>query len=227
VNLDLPVSWREVLHEELKAPYFAALSQFVDGRRGAGPVYPAAKDVFAAFHACPFPSMRVVIVGQDPYHGEGQAHGLCFSVPEGLKHPPSLRNILRELGDDIGVGAGVGAGAGARESGSLQAWAEQGVLLLNTVLTVDAGKAGSHQKQGWEKFTDAVIVAAAASSSPVVFVLWGAPAQKKQALLPDGQRCVTAPHPSPLSAYRGFFGSKPFSTVNRLLTEAGESAIDW
>lgn len=219
MQLDLPADWRAVLSAEFEAPYFAALCQFVDERRAAGPVYPAPENVFAALNATPLSQVRAVLVGQDPYHGVGQAHGLCFSVPAGVQPPPSLRNILKELSADLG--------SEPPPHGCLSAWAERGVLLLNTVLTVDAGKAGSHQRRGWERFTDAVIRAVDARAEPSVFVLWGGPAQKKRALLDARHPVIAAPHPSPLSAYRGFFGSRPFSSINRALTQLGREPIDF
>ena len=183
-------------------------------------MYPPESEVFAALHATAHDDVRVVILGQDPYHGPHQAHGLCFSVREGVAVPPSLRNIFAELRDDLGIEGG--------DNGDLTAWARQGVLLLNTTLTVRAGQAGSHQGHGWEIFTDEVIRTVAAKTDTVVFVLWGAHARKKKALLAGTPHVVVeGPHPSPLSAHTGFFGSKPFSLVNRALSAAGRGEIDW
>lgn len=215
----LPASWREVLAEEVEQPYFAELCEFVEQERDAGPVYPPREEVFAALEATPYDRVKVLLLGQDPYHGEGQGHGLCFSVRPGVRVPPSLRNIHRELRDDLGHPV--------PDNGSLTHWAEQGVLLLNTVLTVRAGEANSHKGQGWERFTDAVIGAVAARARPAVFVLWGNHAKKKAKLI-DTERhaIVEGAHPSPLSARR-FFGSRPFSGVDKALAEQGHAPVDW
>ncbi len=213
-------AWTPYLEQELRAPYFAALLQRVGAARAAGTVYPPEERTFFALTATPPERVRAVILGQDPYHDDGQAHGLAFSVRPGVKFPPSLRNIFRELNSDLGLPV--------PSSGSLEHWARQGVLLLNTVLTVRAHSAGSHQKHGWEEFTDAVIRTVNGFSSPVVFVLWGAPAQKKLPLINIGRHTVLqSAHPSPLSAFRGFFGSKPFSAINRALELTGEPPIDF
>lgn len=217
---DLPVCWRAQLAPVLQSPVFAELSRFVEAERAQHNVFPAREDVFRAFRATPFDAVRVVLLGQDPYHGLGQAHGLCFSVPQGVPVPPSLRNMFTELSSDLGV-----AIAGSTD---LSAWAERGVLLLNTVLTVREGEAGSHQKRGWEQLTDAAIRALGARATPLVFALWGKPAQQKRALIDEQRmRVVCAAHPSPLSAWRGFLGAKPFSAINAALGELGQSAIDF
>lgn len=206
--------------------YWPVLQSFVAEERSRGPVYPPKDDVFAALHLTPFDDTRVLILGQDPYHGPGQAHGLCFSVRRGVPVPPSLLNIFKELHDDVG--------ASIPTHGNLEHWARQGVLLLNATLTVRAHAAASHQGKGWETFTDAVIEAVAAKPEPVVFVLWGASARRKRALVesaagPGTPRHVVieSAHPSPLSAHNGFFGSRPFSRANAALLAAGRVPIDW
>lgn len=216
----LPSDWSEALSDELDEPYWSKLMAFVGAARGDHAVYPPAHQVFRAFELARYDATRVVIMGQDPYHGPEQAHGLCFSVPDGLaKKPPSLVNILKELKDDVGV---------ELASGSLEGWARQGVLLLNTTLTVRASKAGSHRRQGWETFTDAVISALHQKDQRVVFILWGKEAQRKKKLIRNpNHRVIESAHPSPRSAYRGFFGSKPFSRTNALLEEVGLAPIDW
>ena len=220
MNLVLPRSWARVLADELTAPYFRDLQTFVEQERQRHAVYPPPSDVFAALALTPYHRVRVLLLGQDPYHGEGQAHGLCFSVRPGVSPPPSLVNIFQELHDDLGCPI--------PNHGYLAAWARQGVLLLNTVLTVRAHEAGSHRGRGWEQFTDAVIRRVNEKRDPVVFVLWGRPAQQKAKWI-DG-RChavVTAAHPSPLSAHRGFFGSRSFSAVNQALRSWGQAELDW
>jgi uracil-DNA glycosylase len=213
----LPPDWRAVL--DLDPLATAALGSFVGEEYENQTVYPPREDLFAAFHRTPYADARVLILGQDPYHGPGQAHGLSFSVREGVRLPPSLRNIYKELAADLGVTPPA--------SGDLTRWADQGVLLLNAVLTVRAGEAGSHAKKGWEQFTDAAIRALNAKEERVVFVLWGAYARKKAALVTAPQHVVhESAHPSPLSA-RAFFGTRPFSTVNKALTDAGLPEIDW
>ncbi len=215
----LPPSWQVVLADEFKKPYFKDLQQFVADERKKHTVYPPEEDVFNAFKYTPYDKAKVLLLGQDPYHGEGQAHGLCFSVRPGVKPPPSLMNMFKELHDDLGCKI--------PNNGCLIPWAKQGVMLLNAVLTVRAHEANSHKEKGWETFTDAVIRALAAREKPMVFLLWGAYAQKKKKLI-DAERDVilTAAHPSPLSASK-FFGSKPFSAANRALEGLGEEAIDW
>jgi uracil-DNA glycosylase len=216
----LPDDWRSVLADAIGAPWVTELQRQVAGERRSGAVFPPENDVFRAFWLTPFARVRVVLLGQDPYHGAGQAHGLCFSVPRGVKPPPSLRNILRELADDLGVPP-----AG---HGDLSAWAEHGMLLLNTVLTVREGAAGSHRRFGWERFTDAVISALSAQAHPLVFVLWGNPAREKRSLVETTRhRVVEAAHPSPLSAHRGFLGTRPFSAIQSALADLGQPAFDF
>lgn len=213
--------WQPIIERQMEQPYFQQLWAFVEQQYNDHTVYPAKENIFAAFKETSFAQTKVVIVGQDPYHGPNQAHGLSFSVLDGNKFPPSLRNMFTELVDDIGCNMPT--------SGDLTKWAQQGVLLLNTVLTVRQGEANSHQKKGWEQFTDAILTELAQRPEPIVFVLWGKPAQKKAALIEPFQqhRIVMNVHPSPLSAYRGFFGSRPYSTINNLLIELGYSPIDW
>ena len=214
-------TWQQLLAAETKQAYFRELLARVAEARSQGEVYPPAEKEFAALKLTPPENVRVVILGQDPYHEPGQAMGLSFSVPEGTKLPPSLRNIYEELESDLGIPP--------RSSGDLTHWAEQGVLLLNTVLTVEKGKANAHARWGWQRFTDGVISATNALPQPIAFVLWGAQAQKKAELIQtDAPRLIlNAPHPSPLSSYRGFFGSKPFSKINAFLEARGEKKIDW
>ncbi len=212
--------WNPLLREEFAKPYWAELQTFVAEERSRIEVYPPAEDVFAALHQTPFASVKVLILGQDPYHGPGQAHGLCFSVRRGVTTPPSLRNIFTELEADVGVPR--------PHHGCLNAWTGQGVLLLNTTLTVRAHQAASHQRKGWETFTDEVIRAVNAKPEPVVFVLWGAAARKKKVLIDSTRHTVIeSVHPSPLSAHNGFFGSRPFSQANASLVAAGRTPIDW
>jgi uracil-DNA glycosylase len=214
-------SWLQKLQPEFDAPYMAALRQFLAGEREAGKhIFPRASEWFHALNTTPLDQVRVVILGQDPYHGEGQAHGLCFSVQAGVPPPPSLVNIYKEMKSDLGIDP--------PRHGHLESWAQQGVLLLNSVLTVQAGLAASHQGKGWERFTDAVIREVNALPRPVVFILWGSYAQKKASFV-DGTRhlVLKSVHPSPLSAYNGFFGSKPFSKTNAFLIAQGQHAIDW
>ncbi|MFD1244394.1 uracil-DNA glycosylase [Paralysiella testudinis] len=215
-------SWHEAIGAEKEQAYFQQILHSVKAERAAGTlVYPPAADVFNAFKATEFQQVKVVILGQDPYHGAGQAHGLSFSVQAGIAPPPSLVNIYKELADDI-------AGFQIPAHGCLQHWAEQGVLLLNTVLTVRAGQAHSHAALGWETFTDRVIAMLNQEREGLVFLLWGSHAQKKGAFIDRSRHCVlTAPHPSPLSAYRGFFGCKHFSQANAYLQQQGLAAIDW
>lgn len=218
--IDLPESWLRVVGEELDQPYFHKLSAFVDEERRRDAVYPPEGDVFNALKLTPYEQVRVVLLGQDPYHEPGQAHGLCFSVRPGVALPPSLKNIFRELRSDLGCPI--------PNNGCLIPWAMQGVLLLNTMLTVRAHAANSHRGKGWERFTDAVIRGVNEKESPVVFALWGSAAQRNAALItPARHPIVRAAHPSPLSAHNGFFGSRPFSAINAALHAAGEPAIDW
>ena len=220
VPVGVPDDWAAALGREFAQPYFAELQRFVATERAAGDVFPDAADVFNAFRLTPLSAVRVVILGQDPYPTPGHAHGLAFSVRPGVKVPGSLRNIYKELESDLGISAA--------KHGSLVRWAEQGVLLLNTVLTVRSGAAGSHAKKGWERFTDAALKAVSDRPTPAVFVLWGQPAQKKRPLIDETRHVViTSAHPSPLSASAGFFGSKPFSQANAALAGFGQPPIDW
>lgn len=220
----IPQSWQAALGAVARSPQTQAIGDFLGREEDAGAsVYPPQGQRLRALELTPLDRVRVVILGQDPYHGPGQAHGLAFSVPDGIAPPPSLANIHKELVADLGI---------VRHSGNLEGWARQGVLLLNTVLTVGAGQAGSHRNRGWEAITDAVVSAVADRAEPSVFILWGADAQAKGARISGlGQdthhTVLTSPHPSPLSSYRGFFGSKPFSKTNAFLTRAGRGAIDW
>ena len=212
--------WKEILGEEFTKSYFEELVEFVRSEYAAGVVYPAGANIFRAFDKCPFDKLKVVIIGQDPYHGPGQANGLCFSVGEGVPFPPSLQNILREVSADTG--------ASMPTSGELERWAEQGVLLLNAVLTVRAHQAASHAGHGWETFTDAVVRAIAERKEGIVYMLWGSYAQRKGAIAnPQKNLVLRAVHPSPLSAYRGFFGCRHFSQANDYLRSVGREAIVW
>ena len=215
-------AWRAVLRDELNSPGFCALAARVDAAYAETTVYPPQEALFSAFALTPPERVRVVILGQDPYHEPGQAHGLAFSVRRGTPLPPSLRNIDRELADDLGVPPAA--------HGDLTAWAKQGVFLLNTVLTVEAGRANSHRDFGWQGFTDAVVSRLADLPQPIAFVLWGAQAQKKAAAAASSAHprlVLCSAHPSPLSSYRGFFGSRPFSQINAFLEQHGERPIDW
>lgn len=215
----LPDSWRNVLGEESDKPYFTQLAEFVAAERAQHTVYPPDDQVFAALQATPFDRVKVLVLGQDPYHGEGQGHGLCFSVRPGVKTPPSLRNIFKEMKDELGHPV--------PDNGYLMPWARQGVLLLNAVLTVRQGEANSHKGKGWEKFTDAVIKAVAERPEPAVFVLWGNYAKKKLPLIDtDRHAVVQGAHPSPLSA-KLFFGSRPFGRIDAALALQGHEPIDW
>jgi uracil-DNA glycosylase len=216
----LPADWRKVLKGVVESPEFEALERFVEEERREHTVYPSEEDLFSAFRLTPYTQVKVLLLGQDPYHGPGQAHGLAFSVKPGVKPPPSLVNVFKELQSDLGVPK--------PRDGYLAPWAEQGVLLLNAVLTVREGQPNAHEGHGWERFTDAVIRVVSDKEEPVVFLLWGSYAQKKEALI-DAERHVVlkAPHPSPLSAKRGFFGSRPFSRTNEALEERGREPIDW
>ncbi|WP_049721521.1 uracil-DNA glycosylase [Gilvimarinus polysaccharolyticus] len=220
-NTQLEPGWLAELGDEFDQPYMGKLKAFLTAEKQAGKViYPPAGEMFNAFNSTPFEQVKVVILGQDPYHGPGQAHGLSFSVPAGVSVPPSLQNIFKEIERDLNI---------ARPNhGNLQAWAEQGVLLLNATLTVEQASAGSHQKRGWEQFTDRVIDALNRHRNGLVFLLWGSYAQKKGRLI-DGQKhlVLSSPHPSPLSAYRGFLGNGHFSQANEYLKAQGQSVIDW
>jgi len=211
--------WNPLLSAEFEKPYWRELMAFVAAERAAHDVFPPADEVFAALHHTAYADVKVVILGQDPYHGPGQAHGLCFSVNPGVRVPPSLGNIFKELRNDLGLDV--------PSHGDLRSWAKQGVLLLNTTLTVRSGEAASHQRRGWETFTDEVIRVVGQRGTPVVFVLWGAAARKKKTLIADHHTVIESPHPSPLSAHRGFFGSRPFSAANDALTATGLEPIDW
>jgi len=218
---NLPASWQTILAPEFAKPYWSTLTEFVDSERAAHTVFPPDDDFLNALRLTPFDQLRVVILGQDPYHDDNQAHGLAFSVRPGIKPPPSLANIFRELASEI-------EDFKIPNNGYLEPWAKQGVLMLNTVLTVRAHEPNSHRGKGWETFTDAVIRAVNDKPAPVIFVLWGAPAQKKEALIDTTRHTVLkSAHPSPLSARSGFFGSRPFSRINALLQERGEPPIDW
>ena len=220
-EIRLESSWRNQLEGEFSQPYMVALREFLLQRKRSGAViYPPGKLIFNALDSTPFGQVRVVIIGQDPYHGPGQAHGLCFSVPQGVTPPPSLANIYRELADDIG--------GFVPTHGNLQAWADQGVLLLNAVLTVERGQANAHQGKGWERFTDRIVDQLNRHGEHLVFMLWGSYAQKKGAAIDRNRHLVlAAPHPSPLSAHRGFFGCRHFSKANAWLTSHGRRPIDW
>lgn len=212
--------WNSLLRREFDRPYWVELQDFVRHERERHVVFPPHDEVFAALHLTSFAATRVVILGQDPYHGSGQAHGLCFSVRRGVPIPPSLRNMHKELQQDLGCPT--------PSHGNLEHWARQGVLLLNTTLTVREGEAASHQGRGWETFTDEVISAVDAKSSRVVFLLWGAASRKKKSLIDtDRHTVIESAHPSPLSAHNGFFGSRPFSRANQALRESGQEPIDW
>jgi uracil-DNA glycosylase len=215
----VPTDWNPLLKDQWDLPYWQDLQAFLTTERAAHNVYPPESEVFAALHLTPYESTRVVILGQDPYHGPGQAHGLCFSVNPGVRIPPSLTNIFKELKSDLGIPAA--------PHGDLRAWARQGVLLLNTTLTVRAGAAGSHQKKGWELFTDRVIEVVNERPTQVVFLLWGAAARRKASMIHPRHHIIESAHPSPLSAHNGFFGSRPFSRTNDVLTASGQAPIKW
>jgi len=220
INPKLPKPWLDILHDEFQHEYFYALKEFLLSEKAHFPIFPRGSDIFNAFNTTPFDLIKVVILGQDPYHGPNQAHGLSFSVKDGIDFPPSLQNIFKELISDVGCSM--------PQSGNLTSWAEQGVFLLNTVLTVRANTAHSHRDRGWERFTDAVISKISSERDHVVFILWGRPAQLKKSLIDTSRHLVIeSPHPSPLSSYRGFFGSKPFSRANTYLTQNGITPIQW
>lgn len=221
MSVKLDPSWYAVLQLQFEAPYFAQLKEFLVAERQQYTCYPPGGKIFNAFDTTPFDKVKVVILGQDPYHEPGQAMGLCFSVPQGAQVPPSLVNIIKEINDDLGTQI-------PTTCGDLSGWAEQGVLLLNATLTVRAHQAGSHQRHGWETFTDAAIQALSQQRSGLVFLLWGSYAIAKKSLIDTTKHCVlTAPHPSPLSAYRGFFGCRHFSQANNYLAAHGQQPIDW
>ena len=220
MNVRIEESWKQQLAAEFGKDYFLRLTEFVRGEYARGAVYPPGRLIFNAFDLCPFNQVKVVIIGQDPYHGPGQAHGLCFSVNDGVAFPPSLVNIFKEIESDLGVPV--------PSTGNLTRWAEQGVLLLNATLTVRAHQAGSHQRQGWEEFTDAAIRALATRRDNLVFIIWGAYAQKKGAFIDRTRHLVlSSAHPSPLSAWHGFFGNKHFSRTNEYLLAHGLEPIAW
>ena len=220
MDVRIAEDWKQILSEEFNKPYFEQLTDFVRAEYASGEVFPKGRDIFRAFDKCPFESLKVVIIGQDPYHGVGQANGLCFSVGNGVPFPPSLQNIFKEVNSDTG--------APIPASGNLDRWAEQGVLLLNAVLTVRAHQAASHAGRGWEQFTDAVVRAIATRKQGVVYMLWGSYAQKKGAIAdPNNNLILKSVHPSPLSSYRGFFGCRHFSRANEYLASIGKNQIVW
>lgn len=220
MNVQIEESWKQHLEPEFKADYFSRLTDFVRFEYANYTVYPPGKFIFNAFNSCPFDKVKVVIIGQDPYHEPGQAHGLCFSVNDGVPFPPSLQNIFKEIESDLGTPP--------PKSGNLTRWTEQGVLLMNATLTVRAHQAGSHQRKGWEEFTDAAIRHLAEEREHLVFILWGSYAQKKGAMIDRKKHLIlSSAHPSPLSAYRGFFGNRHFSKTNQYLTEHGKEPIIW
>ncbi|MDR2385166.1 MAG: uracil-DNA glycosylase [Tannerella sp.] len=220
MDVKIEQSWKECLKDEFEKPYFKQITDFVREEYGKNTIYPAAKLIFNAFDLCPFDKVKVVLLGQDPYHEPGQAHGLCFSVKEGIPFPPSLRNIFKEINEDLGKPV--------PRSGDLTRWAEQGVLLLNATLTVRAHSAGSHQGKGWETFTDAVIRKLASQRKNIVYILWGAYAQRKAEMIDSRLNLVLqSSHPSPLSASRGFFGNKHFGKTNEYLEKTGQKTIEW
>lgn len=220
MDVKIESSWKELLKDEFEKDYFKQLTEFVRSEYKSHTVYPPANKIFHAFDLCPANKTRVVILGQDPYHGPGQAHGLCFSVNEGVKTPPSLVNIYKEINANMGTPI--------PSSGNLERWARQGVLLLNATLTVRASQAGSHQKKGWEQFTDSVIKHISDSGANIVFLLWGAYAIKKSTLIDQTKHLIlTSPHPSPLSAHRGFLGNQHFSKTNTYLNSKGLDEINW
>jgi uracil-DNA glycosylase len=220
MNVRIHDSWKTHLKTEFEKPYFKILTDFVREEYMTKTVYPPPASIFNAFKLCPLDNVKVVILGQDPYHGKGQAHGLCFSVNDGVRVPPSLQNIYKEIAEDCGLPT--------PQSGNLEQWAKQGVLLLNATLTVQAGHAGSHQHKGWEEFTDAVIRVVNEEKENVVFILWGRYAQNKTWMIDDKKHLVlTAPHPSPFSAHGGFFGCKHFSKTNVYLKEHGREVVKW
>lgn len=220
MDVKISESWKNLLQAEFDKPYFEELTRFVKTEYAQGSVFPAGRNIFRAFDKCPFEKLKVVIIGQDPYHGVGQANGLCFSVDDGVQYPPSLQNIFKEIQDDLGTPI--------PQSGNLDRWAEQGVLLLNAVLTVRAHQAASHAGRGWEQFTDAVVRTIAERKEGVVYMLWGNYAQRKgQIADPERNLILKSVHPSPLSVYRGFFGCKHFSKANDYLIKLGKEPIVW
>lgn len=220
MDVKIANDWKSLLQEEFDKPYFEELTCFVRSEYSTGTIYPAGRNIFRAFDKCPVESLKVVIIGQDPYHGPGQANGLCFSVNDGIPFPPSLQNIFKEINNDLGTPI--------PQSGNLDRWAEQGVLLLNSVLTVKAHLAASHANHGWEKFTDAVVRTIAERKDGIVYMLWGSYAQRKGSIAdPQRNLILKSVHPSPLSVYRGFFGCKHFSQANAYLQSLGKQPIVW
>lgn len=220
MNVKIEGSWKNILKDEFEKPYFKLLTQFIRKEYSSQQIYPPAKLIFNAFDQCPFDQVKVVIIGQDPYHNPGQANGLCFSVNDGVRVPPSLINIYKEIKDDLGKNIS--------ESGNLERWSKQGVLLLNATLTVRAHQAGSHQGKGWEQFTDTVIDKLSNKRENLVFILWGSFAQRKGENIDANRHLILkSPHPSPLSAHRGFFGNKHFSKTNDYLIQKGKEPVDW
>ena len=220
MDIKIEPHWKDLLNNEFEKPYFSALTDFVKSEYASQKIYPPGRLIFNAFDKCPFDKVKVVILGQDPYHEPGQAHGLCFSVPDGVPPPPSLQNIFKEIQEDLGIPV--------PKSGNLERWAEQGVFLLNATLTVRAHQAGSHQKKGWETFTDQVVKLLNDSDNHLVFILWGAYAQRKGEFIDSHKHLVlSSVHPSPLSAHRGFFGNHQFSKANDYLTNHGKEPIRW
>ncbi|MEQ8904052.1 uracil-DNA glycosylase [Ekhidna sp.] len=220
MTVKIESSWKSHLEPEFEKDYFKSLVSFLRDEYATKTIYPPGSKIFNAFDHCPFQKLKVVIVGQDPYHGPGQANGLCFSVADGVRQPPSLQNIFKEVQKDLGQPV--------PQSGNLERWADQGVLLLNATLTVEARKAGSHQNRGWEQFTDTVLQLVSDKKENIVFILWGAYAQKKGAFLDQQKHLILkSPHPSPFSAHSGFFGSKPFSRANQYLSSKGLTPINW
>lgn len=220
MDVKIEASWKTVLKDEFEKEYFKNLTDFVKSEYKSHRIYPPGNRIFAAFDHTPFDAVKVVIIGQDPYHGPGQANGLCFSVADGIPFPPSLQNIFKELKDDIGCEI--------PKTGNLEKWANQGVLLLNATLTVREAQAGSHQNKGWEQFTDTMIQKLSSEKQNLVFILWGSYAQKKGAIIDRSKHhIIKSVHPSPLSVYRGFFGSKPFSETNQYLNKFGKLEINW
>jgi len=217
---DLTNDWKDILHDEIKKDYVKNLEKFLETEYQTKTIFPKKEEIFSALNDTSFDDTKVVILGQDPYHGDNQAHGLSFSVMPDTKIPPSLANIFKELSQDLYVDT--------PNTGYLVPWSKQGVLLLNTVLTVEKGKANSHKNKGWENFTNCIIKSLNKKETPVIFVLWGKPAQTKKQLIDQNKHIIIeAPHPSPLSAYRGFFGSKPFSNINQALIKTNQVPIDW
>lgn len=220
VRPNIEESWEEALNDEFEKPYFSQLKTFLVNEKKKHVIYPPGKQIFSAFNHTPFEEVKVVIIGQDPYHGKGQANGLCFSVADGIRQPPSLQNIFKEIKSDLGHNI--------PRTGNLETWAKQGVLLLNATLTVRHSEAGSHQNKGWEQFTDAAIKKISVEKSGVVFLLWGRFAQNKAELIDDSKHCILkAAHPSPFAAHKGFFGCRHFSKTNAYLEKIGKKPVDW